>query len=263
MENQKIRFHTKFIKSITDFKFYENFLNQSTGKALKYLLMLTITIGVLWLIRPIYEFNTSITQMVYSFHESVPDFTLKNGELKIDKEMPIKLEDTNNVVIIDTTGKTNESVLDAYDSGVFIGKNSLVQKKSGFETRSFNFSQLEAFELTKDDVENLIPLLRGINVIILIFGLPWFFVSKLFSALILSIIGLILSSIKKVDIKFGGLYKLSIYALTLPILIKVILSAMNLTIPHFWIVYFALGSVYLWNAIPEEKATLEDGTGLS
>lgn len=262
MENRKIRFHEKFIKSITDFSFYEIMSNQSTGKAIKYLLMLTITVGVLWLVKPVYLFNTGITKMVYSFNDAVPNFLFQDGQLSVEGKMPMVIGNDQNTIIIDTSGKSDASLLDRYHDGVFIGKDKIVQKKNGFETRNFDFSQLKQFTLTKADVANLIPLLRGINVFIFIFGLPWFFVSKLFSALILASIGMILAGIKKTSVKYGTMFRISIYSLTVPILIKVLLQILGVGIPHFWILYFVVGSVYVWNAIPVKKPELGDENGL-
>ena len=263
MNQEHMHFNNKLYRSVTDFKFYENFLAQTTGKAIQYLLVLTITIGVLWLIKPLYSFNTQISQMVSSFHLTIPNFTFSKGELTVEGKMPIISDNangsnSNEVFIIDTSGKTDESILKSYENAIFIGKDKLVQKKNNFETRSFSFKDFQGLNLNKTDIENFIPMLRWINVFIIVFGLLWFFVSKLISALFLSLIGLILSGIKNVKMDFSSLYKLSIYSLTLPIIIKVLCSGFGISIPHFWILYFTIGSIYLWNAIPVKKAPIED-----
>ena len=141
---------------------------------------------------------------------------------------------------------------------IFIGKDKLVQKKNNIETRSFSFKDFQSLNLNKADVEKFIPMLRWINVFIIIFGLLWFFVSKLVSALFLSLIGLVLSGIKNVKMNFSSLYKLSIYSLTLPILIKVVCSGFGISIPHFWLLYYTVGSIYLWNAITVKKVPIDD-----
>jgi hypothetical protein len=258
MDQQGMHFNNKVFKSITDFSFYENFLAQTTGKAIKYLLLLTITVGVLWLIRPIYEFNTGITSIVYSFHNEIPDFTFSNGQLTVEGKMPIILENGDQFFLIDTSGKTDESILKSHENAIFVSRDKLVQKKNNFETRNFNFKDLQGMNLTKADVETFLPLLRWINVLIIVFGLLWFFLSKLFSALLLSIIGLILNGIKNANMDFSNLYKLSIYSLTLPVVIKVLCSGFSISIPHFWILYYTIGSVYLWNAIKVKKAPIEN-----
>lgn len=50
-------------------------------------------------------------------------------------------------------------------------------------------------------------------------------------------------------IGFRNLFKLSIYALTLPILIKFVLTLGNITIPYFWVLYYGIALVYLWKAL--------------
>ena len=65
---------------------------------------------------------------------------IKDGQLKIDGKMPIVISNRNNdYYIIDTSGKTDQSVLNSYDRGVLILKDKLIQKIDQQNTHGYKF----------------------------------------------------------------------------------------------------------------------------
>jgi hypothetical protein len=163
--------------------------------------------------------------------------------------MPIVTGDINNVIIVDTTGGTDENALDKYKSGILILKSKIIQKENSLQKREYNLKEFGTLTLTKSDVQGWIPLLKIINLFIVLFGYIGFFTGKLLSALVLALIGLIISGSMKLHKDFGDLYKISIYSLTLPIIIKVLLSVINYTIPYFFIIYYGVAIFYIWKSL--------------
>jgi hypothetical protein len=246
---ERMGFVSKVADSITKPEAYGYFIKQTVGKAIVYLILLTLIFESLNLVRPVIDYNTGINQLIRSFNMNMPDFELKNGELNVNGNMPIISGDVNYVVIVDTTGGTGENALDNYNAGILILKNKIIQKESSFQKKEYNLKDFGTLTIDKSDVKGWIPLLKVINVFIILFGYIGFFAGKLLSALILALIGLIISGSMKLRKDFGDLYKISIYSLTLPIIIKVLLSVIKYTIPYFFIIYYGIAVFYLWKAL--------------
>lgn len=123
-------FFSKLKNSITNPKTYNEFLKESTGRAVVYLLLLCLIFGGINAIRNVYDFNKGVLMVLNDFKENIPNFVLANGELNVAGQMPIIINDGGpSVIIIDTSGKTAETVLDNYDSATLITKRKIQCKR--------------------------------------------------------------------------------------------------------------------------------------
>lgn len=261
---EKMSFLSQFRNSIVSFESYRHFLRQKVGRAVLYLLLLSLILSAVTGIKVLYDFNYGIDVMIRNFRTEVPNFVLKNGELTVDAPMPYYVEkDEDFLFVIDTSGKLDESVLNDYPEGIFLSRYEAVLKQNAFEIRKIDFSSLAGATITKDEVINWLPLLKWLSIFIIVFGFLFYFIGKLLSALLISLLGLIMSSAAKFRMEFGDLYKLSIYTLTLPMVIKALVGLAGINIPFFWLIYYGIAVFYLWKAIqllkrdtelkPEEK----------
>ncbi|MFZ5966907.1 MAG: DUF1189 domain-containing protein [Bacillota bacterium] len=257
MEGQKIKFTEKLIKSISSFGFYQRILKESLGKAFIYLVLISLLFGFAGSIKAVYDINFGVNAMIDGFRDEIPDFTFQNGELEVYAEMPMILEEGEGaIVVIDTTGQTDESILDDYDSGVFLSKHKLVSKENSIQTKEFDFSQIKEFDFNKQDVERWIPFLKWMSVIAVIFILLGTIIGKLISTLFISLLGLIVNGIAKARLEYGNIYKIGIYAITLPTIIKTVMGLVSIQIPFFFVIYYGIVVFYLWKVmklIREEK----------
>ena len=258
MEDQKMSFFQRIFKSITNFEFYTYILKESLGRAFLYLVLLSLLLGAIGLIQPIIGVNEGINLAIQYFQADVPEFTFANGELDVQGEMPIIMGEEESVFIIDTSGQLDATVLDDYESGVFISRYEMISKENGFETRRINFSQLRELSFTKSDVERWLPHLRWIHLIVMIFGLAGAILAKLISTLFISLLGLIVNAVKKAGLSYKDIYKLGIYAITLPAIIKLIIGQMPFEIPFFSVIYYGVVVFYLWKAMDEIKVQKEE-----
>ena len=185
---------------------------------------------------------------IYAFEEKIPDFVLEEGELRAQGKMPVTIESPGSLIIIDTSGKTGENVLDGYPNGIYISKHIMVQKTL-FDKRVIDFSQLQQLKLTKDMLLSWLPYLRFTAIAVLLFVPVTFVVARFLTALLMSLVGLIFNTSMHMNLNFGELFSLSTYSLTLPILLVSVLKAGAIHIPAFWLIYFAIGSIYLWKAM--------------
>lgn len=240
----------QFYNSITNLESYKYFLKQSFGKAFLYLFLTSIILAGIGGFKTIYDFNAGINDTVKYFKTDFPPFELKNGELEVTAEMPYVLaKNEKEIVIIDTSGKVDETILNDYNNGIFVSKYGIDYKKNTFETRKIDFSSLNGVTFTKETLLKWLPYLKWFSLIIIFFGFFFYLVGKLISALFVSIGGIIIAKILKHEIRFGDLYKLSIYSLTSSILVYTIKNLSGLTIPFFSLIYYGIALIYLWNVL--------------
>ncbi|RBW71047.1 DUF1189 domain-containing protein [Bacillus taeanensis] len=251
MNDQKLNFFTKLWYSMTQFSKYPDMIKQGIGKAFLYLVLLTLTLGTVHAVITGYN----VSQMIRGFNELVkqelPAFTLQNGELSVEGEMPMVLEETqSSLFMIDVTGEISSDVLDQYEEGALVLKDRVIMKESSYEKREFTFNELE-INLTKEDIVTWLPYLEWLGAAAGIFMFFFFFIGKMSSALVISVMSLIFRAIEKASLSFGGLYSMAIYALTLPVILDVLLSIFWYGTP--WYLYYGIVFLYMWFGIKQYK----------
>lgn len=251
-----MRFFKKLTSSITDVRQYPAMVKEGLGKTFVYLLFLTLTVGLLNSIIIGVQFNRYSNHYIKDIMYQMPKFTFQNGTLNVDGKMPAIIHTPDNeTIIIDTTGKANETVLKKYNSGVLILKNQVIIKNNNVETRTFSFANIKDLTFTNSDVINFLPKLKWISTAVGIFILFFFFIGKMVTSLFLAIIALIITKMQRVQLSFGKLYSIGIYSLTLPILLNTIFRLFQMTFPSY--LYYVIAIVYGVLAVGQMKKANE------
>jgi hypothetical protein len=231
---------------------YRGFADQPWRRVISYLLLLVLILGTPVLLSFVFDFNQWVGEFIAEYNENIPDFVLKDGELSMTGEMPLIFEDKSgdmkNVFIIDTSGKTDDSVLDDYDTGVFFSKKEAVAKRSALEKQSFSFSAFKGGEIDKADVEEILSNLKWSGIFIVLFGLIYFFLAKLCTAAVLGFVCLLFSAMQNSGLQYGQAFKITVYALTIPTLFQ---SLQQIIAPEFALggcIYYTIALLYLWFA---------------
>mgnify|MGYP001184574354 FL=1 len=251
METEKIGFWGTLGYSMTKADAYRIFQRRSVGKAVVCLLLLSLIFGSLSLIRPMVEFSQAIDEFTRWFALEAPEFVLENGELTVEGEQPVFVQEEDMILIIDTTGQYDESSVEQFDEVIFIGRDKLVNKENG-RTQIINFQDFADWRITKDNVVSWLPLFKWCNILLYLFGLLFFIAKKYFLAFILGLIGLVFAKTGGGKLGFADSYKLSHYALTLPIIVKVALEMTGLKSGWFLLIYL-LALIYLWQGLKAVK----------
>lgn len=251
-EQGVFRFVKQFYESITRIETYRDRLRGPLCEAIVFMVVVTLSLGTLSMIRPILEFNRGIRQVTIGIEKDLPDFILKDGQLTAAKPFLMR-KGKQSIIIMDTSEVHRPEEMEGYTDGVFIGKDRIILQQNGFIRREMRFDEFAGVEFTKEDLVRFLPYLQWLDPLILIFGWFGFFIGKLCSAIILSLLGFIIAARLQTRMGFKGLYKLSIYALSLPIALKVLLSFTGLTVPFFWVIYYGAALIYLGLALSEIK----------
>lgn len=238
------------LDSILRVEFYKEAITQPVSKALFYLFLLCLFLGTIIGLKLYYDISKATSYLTESFITGSPNFTLENGKLFFAGAMPFRMEtDKEFLLIVDTTGKTNEHTLDKYTRGIFISQDKLVTKKNEIETTSVDLSQLKGIIITKETVAGWLPLLKYIGLFCLAFSFIFYFLGKLCSALVLSVIGLLLGKLIKVNLPYESLLKVSLYALTLPLIFDALIFLTIGQLPFFWVLYYGIATGYIAKAL--------------
>lgn len=239
-------FFEKFKGIVVDKSFGASIKAESVGKSMRFLLYLMLFIGSVIMIiaeAKLYDFAKDATEKLSS---EFPNFELKDGRFVCEGAMPFIYNSKGSIVIFDTSGKTNSAVLDGFTSGVIVTETTVLFKKSASETRSYELNEFNKFNITKGRLIELINFWTVPGLVMLFFvALLCIYAWKLIGVLTLSVIAMIINKIMKTNLEYQDLFKMSIYAIILPTIIDSGLGIVDVTIPYFWVAYYAIAIFFL------------------
>ena len=245
-----MNFFVQMRESVIDFKFYRSIKDNKFTGALYILLLLFLIIYFINGTRTFIVTRIFMDHLAVHMAENIPEFRLENGEFSFEGDMPFYISSsTNEAFIIDTTGQVTESALKDVGIGILITRDKVFVKRNEIETRQFSLSGLEGFTLTKSDVLEFIPKLSWIVFIVIAFGFIFVLGWKLLNAVILALLGIAANAVLKGRLKYNNLLNISIYALTLPMLVQLAVNLYGYPIPRFGLIYWLISILYLDLAI--------------
>lgn len=248
MNETKINIFLRFFYSITSFAKYRLFLRQGVGRAVVYLLLLSTLLSCAVYIPAGIQYDGIVDELTANYDTIIPDFTLANGKLQVDGKMPIVVDESAYPIVIDTSPDAEDKILPKYDIVMLITSDKIIQKNYANKQVTY-LSAFQGLELTRDNIAQTLPLMKPIGVFIFVLLAIGFVCGKFISALIISLIGLTINSAMKTNLSYRNIFKISIYSMTMPLLVCTIPSIVPVTIPFLWILFYILASVYVYGAI--------------
>ncbi len=243
---------------------YADLARRSTGRALVYLLALSLLCAAITAVPLSREINDSLLEAGNKFGSEFPDFVFTPEGFKVKGRLPmISAEDRDFVWVFDPSGKTDESILDDYQKGVYLSNEGVLYKKSEYETRHYSLDSLKEYApITKKDVERWISYYWVLTAFIVFFFISFSVTAKIFSALVVSVLGIIAGALTKRRASFDILFRLALYALTLPIIIKTAASVAKIDIPWFFVIYYGVALFYLHRGAATVPVPSSEGQGM-
>ncbi len=123
-----------------------------------------------------------------------------------------------------------------------------LQDTAGFDAKTVE----DAIQLIKNN-DNSATFYTTLTIVVFMYFFCGNFIYNLISALIVSLIGLIISRLARIRLKYKPIYIMSIYSLTLSVILNCIYVVVNIltgfTIDYFSIVYDVLAYIYIVTAI--------------
>ncbi|MCR1952941.1 MULTISPECIES: DUF1189 family protein [unclassified Clostridium] len=206
---------------------YKELLRLRFSHAIIYSILLSVLVGGISGIMNFVSVTTiqnSIEQMMTSDEF---EFEMKDGILDF-KNSPIKREKGKFLVLINTNISLEEietirKIVIHKDVSVSILKDG-ISYRAYDEVLSFKYRDIPLFSNNMDN-ETILMATSIMGILkygIFIFSLLYTYVVLLFNSFILSLVGVILSKMNNININYGDVFKLCIYAMTLPTLINLV-----------------------------------------
>ncbi len=179
----------------------------------------------------------------------VPEITITDGQVSIKETQPYYIKDPDSnepLAIIDTTGQI-ESLEDT-DAFCLLTGNKVITKKSEFENRTYDLSNVKAFIVDSERITGWLQIGRKfLAVVIYPFVLLGYYMYRIVQALIYAAIGLLFASFCKTTLSYTALIRLAVVAVTPCIIVGTILGLTDTSIPPF--LYLVAALVYLFFAV--------------
>jgi hypothetical protein len=181
------------------------------------------------------------------FLDQIPTVTIKDGKASADVPQPwVKQIDRENgrpwVLIIDTTGQRTD--FEPEELGLFLQRDQLIVKDAN-KRQELPLAQVPDMVVGPKTLRAWIAkILRLAPFYLGGFLLVYFFVAKLFQALVLVLAALAGASGRKRQLDFGALFTVAAYGLAPAVLLDCVDDFLPFHVPHFWLVYLAVAATY-------------------
>lgn len=245
-------------ESVIDFKFYPKIKDNKFAKTFLYMLLLLFIVYSVITARNFLLVKNVMEQASYELNASMPNFELKDGKFSFEGEMPYYIANSGNeVFVIDTTNTVDESIIKNTITGILVTEDRIFVKNN-LQQQTFEFSDLQSTEFNKQDLIEFLPRISWLALASMLLWFLFVVIGHMLFALLIVLIGFIISSAYNVDLKFKHLFNFSVYALTLPMLIDLALDLAGSPIRMFLfiIIYTAIASIYMLFAIKTYKDSL-------
>ena len=261
---KKIPFFKKIIISIKDLDKYYLLISEKVMRSIIYLLELMIIFTLIVSGVMTYKMNNIIDEASQYVVNNFPNFIINQEGLKLDNEGAYKIDNIENlnvkIIIDDEAEEVNiyeQQIEEHKGSIILLLKNKIVVIVEGnkMETNYENLLKSNGIEsITKDDIISIFNDNRvQINsaIYISVFGTTYivYIVSTVIDALALSLLVIIISKMAKISIKYSQALTIGISSLTLPIIINLIYTCMNLIngfyMDYFQVMYALISYVYV------------------
>ena len=265
---QKIIFFKQAFKSVKDLDKYEDFASEQPKVAFKYLLKLVLVFTVIVTAFYTYKMVASLNNIYSELKGVIPEFSYSNGELIVDGEQPIILQQVEEIigkVIIDTNAP--ENVTQQYEEeiknstvAVLILKDKAIMTSNGTAGQVvYNYKDItNAYGLTGFTKQDVINYIDGINSIsmytsiylmIFVYLFILYFISIFIDVLILALLAFVISRISRIRLKFAPSFNIAVHGVTLPVLLNLIYIIVNLltgfNIKYFQFMYTTISYIYV------------------
>lgn len=261
MQDKKMGFFTRLKKSIFKFEEYEKFIEEPLKKAFGYFFKLMAIFSLLVTIALTYTVNTNVKKITTALENEFPSFNLESGTLNIEEKDTFEyyFEDYDLYVLMDEnleiyTGNSNDSCIVMLKDGMVIKINGYTQE-IGYNNIGdisnqaiIDFFGTQEWKVIYINICLMMSLLNFVSYSIIM----------LLDAVILSILGLIINTFIRTKFKYKSIVKISIYAMTLPIILYLLYIIANTlfgtTIKLFELAYSTISYIYLITVMLMMKA---------
>lgn len=225
----------QFYRSIYSPKDIATFRFQGIGKTILYVFFLTF----ISILPSIYYVSTALSTGIdaaQSFiKDQAPEFSIQNGQLSANTDVPVTINKNDFTIIIDPTGAISKTDVEETDNTLALLKDEFALSTGG-RIDTYPYSMLEGMNITNTELLQFIDTIEGMKGIIIpvmalfiyLFSSAWGFIE----VSILALFGLALKNLFGRKLKYGQLWRMAAYCETLPTLFFTIMTALKTSVPQ-------------------------------
>lgn len=273
METEKIGFFKRIKLAIFNLEKYNIFAKEPLKNSIKYLLKLLLIVSIILAISATIKAGMMMDKLTNYIKNDLPEFELKEGKLNVNEYVEAFDEEYQAKLIVDTSDDLTDEQIKEYKKsskeGLFgfvffkdkvyytVIDEDLGVDSPGIETTYNNLLEnVNVDNVTKNDLVNNYLTNSGlmkIKIGICFYAFISIFVQNILSLIedifIVAVFGWVASKIIKVKLALTQNISLSIYSLTLSIIISLIYTVVHaytdFTIMYFAFMYLVIAYIYM------------------
>lgn len=232
--------------SIYSPEFYKSIPAKFLGSAFKYFFLLGLLVTLITtasLIKPlIIDLSGQIESISKETINGYPqnlEVYIKDGQASINQQEPYFIAlpekdsstDFHNLIVIDTETPFSITQFNEYKTATWLTKDSLFYRSEQNQVRGFELKNMDDLTVNKELLNSLYnqfsPYIKFIGPIILFLaflGIYIVFSFRLIQLLFIALIVFLISKLIKKNLTYGISYKMSMFAITLGVLVELLIS---------------------------------------
>lgn len=259
-KNNKLSFFARMISAITDFRIYPYVKREKLTSAIIYFLKLLLIITLIISIYVISNAYNVVEKFAVDFNSEIPNFTLKEGILSAETNAKYSLE--NGIVILDTnyTAKELKEISNTdtigYDYNVLVSKDEINIYINETLADTVEFNKVIGEHTKQTFYNDIIQPFNDIKMKVYLFVCSYiaiflaYILLKITSILTAMILATIFNFLFANNLKMGDMFKIVVYALTLPLIIETIaLIIVGYVSESVILIYQILTGIYVFYAL--------------
>lgn len=273
-ENKKVGFFSRVKIAVTKLENYGMFLEEKTSVAIKYFFLIVLILTVVMAGVQTYSIMKMVNKGYQYIKNEMPDFSYKDEKLQFSEIINAYDEEFDIYMIADTSETVDEKNMQEYkdkikSNGMIFLKDKVIYK-SGNDEIEYKYSEFAAqYDVDSLDKAKLMEEIDTIGMIgiavtifaVIVMGLYIIQLISIFMDwLVITIFAFISARICRININFKHSFNISIYALTLPIILTMLYNVAyylaGFYTEYFRIVYLLISYVYIVAVILMIKSDL-------
>lgn len=265
----KIGFFKRIKIAIFKLEEYGIFLGERVSKSIKYFLLLILLMTAAIVLAESYEYYDMLNKGVNYIKNEMPNFSYSDGTLNFENVIKAYDEQYDFKLYIDTSDNISDETIEEYKEDINTAQDGMILLKDKYiyvieeQELEGSYSDLATtYDLSFSNKQELIEVINGFgitNVMLIYWGstfIPLYLVNVItifMDLLLIAIFGYIASRICGIKFKMSPMITLSIYSLTLSIVLSGIYNVVYILtgfeIKYFNIMYLLIAYVYIVAAI--------------
>lgn len=266
---KKMNFFKRIYISIFKVENYGEFVIEKTSVAVEYFLKLMLLISIVIALATTVQTHIIVTKGINYLKNEMPDFKLNNGIISFEEDTEGYDKDFDFYVFYSTKSEFSDSIVNDIKKDVQKYTSALIYLQdrviyyNGKDYAVFKYIDLQSeYNLNISNRYDLVDLIDKIGITgidLAYFGasfLSGYIINAItiaFDVILVLCFGILASRLCGVNMPFSKMLSLSIYSLTLSILLSSIYTAVytftNFYIEYFQIMYILIAYIYLIAAI--------------